>query len=180
MISTAASRASKGRRASLVAVRFLTALALGLWIGGLFFFGAMAAGPMFRVAREAHHGELAPQMVAVMLGRFGFVLLACGLMLLLGWASENWLAPPRSLWEKRLWTIQGAASATMLGIALYLGLVLMPRIRAMQFGVLHGPNSALKTQFDAAHSAYSSLAGVSIYLGFAVLLSMMWRISSDP
>ena len=158
----------------LTIARILVILALALWIGGLTFFGALAAPAMFKIARAAGHGELAPQMVALMLARFGFVTYACSAFLLLGWLAEKFSGALRDRKDQIWWTVQGAASLAMLGIALYLNQTLMPQIQSLQ-AKLNDPAS--KAIFDAAHERYSSVAAIALYLGLLVLIALIWRIS---
>jgi uncharacterized membrane protein len=186
-----ASRAplSRSKYFGLVVARFLTLLSLCLWIGGLFFFGAMAAPAMFKISRANGVGELAPQMVGVMLGRFGFVTYACGALLIVGWAIEKWLGAARQSWSKTLWAVQGVCSVVMLAVAIYLSNVLMPQIQKMQPQILSSVKGAstqstlaakpvapqTKARFDALHQNYSGWAMVSVYLGLATLVAFSWR-----
>ena len=156
--------------------RWLVSLALCLWIGGLAFFGAIAAPAMFRVARAAGQGALAPQMVAAMLARFGVILIACGLILLLGWVVERRAVEFGDRRERAWWWAQGAASLLMLGVALYLHTVLMPRIQAMQAPVLSGGDASVRAAFDVAHRSYGSLASLSLYAGLLVLWTQIRRV----
>jgi uncharacterized membrane protein len=177
----------------LTLARFFALLSLSLWLGGLFFFGALAAPAMFKISRANQVGELAPQMVSLMLGRFGFITYACGALLLLSWIGEKLLGGVRNGRSQTLWWVQGACSAAMLGIAIYLGTVLMPQIQKMQPQILasvpaasaqstlkSNPISAqTKTRFDALHQGYSGWAMVTVYLGLATLLSIAWRSALD-
>ena len=149
-------------------------LALSLWIGGLTFFGALAAPAMFKIARAAGHGELAPQMVALMLARFGYVTYACSAFLLLGWLAEKFGGALRDRKDYLWWMIQGAASLAMLAIAGFLNQILMPQIQNLQSKLA---DPASKIIFDAAHAQYSSVAAIGLYLGLLVLIALIWRIS---
>jgi uncharacterized membrane protein len=170
-----------------VLVRFLTLLSLCFWLGGLFFFGALAAPAMFKVSRANGMGELAPQMVGMMLGRFSYVTYACGALLVLGWLLEFVLGRARQSVSRTLWWVQGVCSVAMLAIAIYLGTTLMPQIQKMQPQVLSSVSGsslrnnaaatppAVKARFDALHQNYSGWAMVTVYLGFATLLCVSWR-----
>ncbi len=158
----------------LTIARVFVLLALALWIGGLGFFGALAAPAMFKIARAAGQGELAPQMVALMLSRFGYVTYACSVLLLLGWLVEQINGAVSDRVDRIWWWIQGASSLAMLGIALYLNQVLMPQIQGLQTKL---GDPASKAVFDAAHARYSSVAAVGLYLGLLVLIALVWRIS---
>jgi hypothetical protein len=156
-------------------VRWLVSLALCLWIGGLAFFGIFAAPAMFRVARAAGEGSLAPQMVSAMLARFGVVLIVCAVVLVLGWGVERREVYFGQARERLWWWAQGAASALMMGVALYLHLALMPRIQALQSSVLGEGSEQSRAVFDVAHRAYGSLASLSLYAGLLVLLAQARR-----
>src|SRR5690349_19502407 len=80
---------SKSQRGILIGVRFLTFLALSLWIGGMAFFGAMAAPVLFKLTKTSSAPELGPQMVGEMLGRFGVLTTICSLVLLISWFADG-------------------------------------------------------------------------------------------
>ena len=158
------------RLGARVALRLANLLVLALPLGGLAFFGIFAAPAMFKVARAAGRAELAPQMVAVMLGRFGVVLITCSLVALLCWLLDK----PRlsSLDARRAglwWNLQGVASLVALGVSLYLHFGLMPRILAMQGQVLAATDPALRASFDVAHKGYSSAASVLLWASLFAL-----------
>jgi hypothetical protein len=151
-------------------------LALALPLGGLAFFGIFAAPAMFRVARAADAGALAPQMVAQMLSRFGVVLIACTLVALACWALDRPRSEVRSpRTARRWWLAQGAASLAALAAALVLHFALMPRILAMQGQVLGASSEAVRASFDAAHAGYSRTASVLLWATLASLICIARR-----
>lgn len=155
--------------------RFLTLLALVVWVGGLAFLGPIAAPAIFKVSRP-----LGPIMVGAMLQRFTPVTYICGLLLLLGWLAEVKL--PRPGRAGVLWWFQGACSVLMLVIALYLGQTLMPRINALQPQVVAQaapPPAGVKAEFDAAHKGYTSMTRVVVYLGLGALLALSLRTAGN-
>ncbi len=159
-----------GQLSAIIALRLANLLALALPLGGLAFFGIFAAPSMFRVARAAHRPELAPQMVALMLGRFGWVLIACAGVALACWIADRpRLDVPDARRSSLWWRLQGAASLLVLGLSLFLQLALMPRILAMQGQVLALSDPALHASFDAAHKSYSSVASVLLWATLFVL-----------
>lgn len=173
----------RGKFTLLIVARFLGLLGLGLWLGGLAFFGAMAAPAMFKISRAAGVGELAPQMVGVMLARFNSVMYACGVFLLLAWLVEPLCGAVRAGASRTLWWIQGLCSIAMLAIAIYLGTVLMPQLTRLQRDVRPSTTTATrqanaaKARFDALHTGYSGWAAVTLYLGLAALLTTTWRFT---
>lgn len=175
--SAQSSHSTVGRRI-LIGIRFLTALALSLWIGGMAFFGIMAAPVMFRLARQSTAPELAPQMVGAMLTRFGVLTTNCALLLLVLWFLDGTLSRAR---RQRLWKAQGALSVLCLGFSLYLNGVLLPRTQTQQPQILPifardargekltPQEVAQRAEFDKGHRAYQRLASINLYLLLGVL-----------
>jgi len=180
--------------------RFLTILGAALWIGGLVFFGAVAAPVLVKTDRA-----LLFLLVAPLLARFAIVTYVCGALMLFGWLGERMTQMAR---ERRgeeiarglsLWRAQGVFSVLMLLIALYLGMLVMPRLLQLQPQMqaenarvaLNAPrNSSASTreipdaqkspqrrEFDALHERYSGLARVTVWLGFCVLFTLCLRLS---
>jgi hypothetical protein len=170
--------------------RFLTVLGAGAWIGGLAFFGAVAAPIISRTDRS-----LLFVLVAPMLGRFATVTYVCGALMLLGWLGERYLANGVTRRNAPWWWLQGVGTVAMLAIALYLGQVLMPQIKELQrdlkkpasiIGMLEDRllknrgdrdgSSENKNAFDAAHERYTQLAQATLFLGLGTLFVFCWRI----
>jgi hypothetical protein len=180
MRSMATDKRVPARRWWLGVARFCTLCAFTLWLGGLAFFGPIAAPIVFRVSRAHGMGHIAPEMVAFMLTRFGFVMLGCGVLLLLGLAAERALSTPAALWSRRLWWIQGIGSLLMLALAVYLTQVLMPQIVALQPQVLGSNVSpAVQAAFDARHARYSQLATIIVWTGLAAMLAFALRTAVE-
>ena len=157
--------------------RGLTLLAIGLWVGGMAFFGAVAAPLMFRMARQSTAPELAPLLVGAMLGRFTWITYACAGAMLLGWLIDGWLTRDR----RWLWWAQGALTTVCLGLALYLGTVTLPRTVADQSTIvplfakdargqkLTPAEQSARAAFDVGHTQYQKLGALSVYLLLGVL-----------
>lgn len=189
---------------SLAFFRFLTVLGAATWIGGLVFFGAVAAPVLVKTDRA-----LLFLLVAPLLARFAIVTYVCGALMLLGWIGERVVQMRR---EKRgdeiarglsLWRAQGFFSVLMLVIALYLGTLVMPRLlqlqpqmqaenarfalRALQNNsaadaastrdIPESEKTPQRREFDTLHERYSSLARVTVWLGFGVLFCLCLRLS---
>ncbi len=166
------------RLSVLVALRLANLLALALPLGGLAFFGIFAAPALFKVARAAHRPELAPQMVALMLGRFGWVLIACAGLAVACWLGDGpRLDSPDSTRSRLWWRLQGAGSLLVLALSLFLQLGLMPRILAMQGQVLAQSDPARHAAFDAVHKSYSGVASVLLWATLFVLGCLARRLS---
>ncbi len=191
---------SSWRAAFLPALfRFLTVLGAALWIGGLVFFGAVAAPVLVKTDRA-----LLFLLVAPLLARFAFVTYVCGALMLLGWLGERAVQVTR---EKRggeiarglsLWRVQGFCSSAMLVVALYLGMAVMPRLLQLQpqmqaenariqraaptvgapsQDIPESQKTPQRREFDSLHERYSSLARVTVWLGFGVLFTLCLRLS---
>lgn len=163
--------------------RTLVALSMGVWIGGLAFFGAITAAIMFPMTREAGVPELAPQMVGPMLSRFALVCAVCSLVLVLGWALDGAIAG-----RGKGWMAQGVLTLAAVGLGTYLNFVLLPQTERDQKAVLPlyarsvaGKNTlspreaGLKARFDAGHQGFNRLAGINIYLLIGALACLMAR-----
>lgn len=177
------------------ASRFLVLVGLAVWIGGLIFLGAVAAPLTFKVARANHSGILAPQIVGAMVTRFNLVTYVCGVLLLLGWLGESLSQGVTSGLSRKLWGLQGLCSGVMLLIALYAGLVMMPRLNGLQQRMLpqlarastisatttnpdlSPAEQALKAEFDTGHQRYQQVSMVAWWLGVITLLSVCVRTS---
>ncbi|MBW3635112.1 MAG: DUF4149 domain-containing protein [Armatimonadetes bacterium] len=163
---------------ALAAARFVTFLALSLWIGGMAFFGLMAAPVLFRIARLNGVGAIAPQMVGAMLSRFGVLTTICAFVLLLCWLIDGALS---NATKSRLWRAQGIISLLCLGFSLFLNNVLLPQTqreqveilpliaRAERGEVLSPAEQEKRAAFDAGHKSYQRLASLNLWLLLALL-----------
>lgn len=176
----------------VAAARFATLLGLGVWLGGIAFAGAVAP-LLFRVARENGVEAVAPQMFGAMLARFGFITLVCAVLMLGGWLAEAKASrAPLSLWPQRarkLWMIQGVLTLSMLAVAIYLSIALLPRMNVLQReflpqfrqGAMSQPligrdltipkldNSAPRQEFERGHVNSTRLTMLCFWLGVATL-----------
>ena len=158
-------------------MRGLALLAVGIWIGGLTFFGAVAAPLLFRAARVSAAPELAPILVGQMLGRFTFVTFICGALMLIGWFLDGAVTRDR----RWLWWAQGIVTTICLTLAIYLGAVILPRTVAQQNVIvplfvknarkqpLTPAEKAQRVAFDIGHQDYQKIASVNVYLLIALL-----------
>ncbi len=157
--------------------RGLTLLAIGIWIGGMTFFGAVTAPLMFRAARASAAPELAPILVGQMLGRFTFVTYICGALMLLGWLFDGLI----SLDRRWLWRAQGVVTTICVALAIYLGAVILPRTVAQQDAIvplfvkdarqqkLTPAEQTMRKAFDVGHEEYQKLGAINVYLLIALL-----------
>ncbi len=180
---------SKSQKIVLVAARFLTALALSLWIGGMAFFGIMAAPVLFHpersgIARAANTATLAPQMVSAMLTRFGTLTTILGVLLVVLVVVDGVVSRATAL---RLWRAQFLISALCLGFSLFLNGVLLPQTKRAQAEILpliaraergemlSKSEKAQRLAFDTGHGGYQKLATINLYLLVALLLLLVAR-----
>ena len=152
--------------------RALTLLGIGVWVGGLTFFGAVTAPLMFRAARQSAAPELAPILVGQMLGRFTAITYICGALMLAGWLIDGQLTRDR----RWLWWAQGAVTTVCLGLAIVLGAVILPRTVAQQDAIvplfvkdarnqpLTPDEQAQRAAFDVGHEEYQKLGSINVYL----------------
>ena len=157
--------------------RAVALLGIGIWVGGMTFFGAVTAPLMFRAARESAAPELAPILVGQMLGRFTWVTYICGALMILGWLFDGLITRDR----RWLWWAQGVATATCLALAIYLGSAILPRTVAQQDAivplfvkdarkqVLTPAEQAQRKAFDVGHEEYQKLGSINVYLLIGLL-----------
>lgn len=174
---------------SIRLTRFLAALCLALWIGGMAFFGIMAAPVLFHpeksgIARAADTATLAPQLVSAMLTRFGTLTTICAIVLLICALIDGVLS--RAL-KSNLWRAQSALSLLCLGFSLYLNGVLLPQTRREQAQILpliarasrgetlSATDQARRSAFDSGHRTYQRLATINLYLLLAILFLLIAR-----
>ena len=144
--------------------RWLHAVALSLWLGGLVAIGALVAPTAFAIARGssaltlAQANALAGQIVGGSLSLFTFICYGCGALLLL----SNLLLLHHA---RRRWVL-GCLCVTMLLLAsaLLLGFWLTPAMNAARS---HGD---LPT-FDRLHHLYEQ---ISTRVQFPLLLLLAW------
>lgn len=180
--------------AVLIIVRSLTALSLALWIGGMAFFGIMAAPVLFHpeksgIARPPDTATLAPQLVSAMLTRFGTLTTLCAILILLCALIDGALTRD---FKNRLWRAQTALSVVCLGFSLGLNGVLLPQTKREQAQILpliartsRGETlspieKTRRAAFDAGHGAYQRLATFNLYLLLAMLVILMARGAGVP
>jgi uncharacterized membrane protein len=138
----------------MLALRYVYVLALVVWLGGMVLLGALVAPTTFEVlqASEPVTGRaLAGDLFGAILSRFHYVAYAAGAILLVTLAVMAILGPrPVS------YAIRSAIIAVMLGVAVYSGFVVLPRVDVIQREVGRLPSllpagDARRTEFDALH-----------------------------
>jgi hypothetical protein len=172
----------------VVLSRFATLLGLGIWLGGIVFAGACAP-VLFRVARENGVEAVAPQAFGVMLGRFQFIALACGVLALAGWLGER----KNAARPHKLWRAQGALTFSMLMVTGFLAWGVFPRMSVLQREFLPQFRTAVRPptlslrpnpwaelarqEFDVLHTRSTRLTMLVFWLGIGALATFAWRTS---
>jgi uncharacterized membrane protein len=176
----------------LIFVRWISMLALGLWLGSLLFLGPIGAPGIFKFLRAQNQEALAPQLVGVLVERFAPVSLVLGALALLSWLIEGLMKQEKRQprW-KRLWMGQGACVMGMLALALYLNLMALPQMLRDQKAVIEESRatgtelsargmqgkSEARRRFDTLHENYRRLTTIIFCLGAASLAAFAGRVS---
>jgi Domain of unknown function (DUF4149) len=150
---------------------FIYLLALVCWLGGMIFFSIFSAPIIFRVLTRADAGKV----VSGIFPRYyllGYIAGAVALVLALYFCV---------LRTGRLWWILSAASlAIALGLTIYAGAVLRPRIDAIHIvAEEQNPDAARKAEFDRLHRLSVSLNGGVMVLNLLALLSSAAALSQQ-
>ena len=157
-----------------VVARWLHAVSLSLWLGGLVAIGALVAPTAFHVTRTApafaHNLPLQNAIAGAVIGGslhlFTYVCYACGVLLLL----SNALLLPRT---DRRWIIACfLTSAALLATALYLGLSLTPALDAAQ-------RAGDLTTFDRLHHLYEAVSS-DVQLPLLLVLALFGSLRDTP
>ncbi|HJU12752.1 MAG TPA: DUF4149 domain-containing protein [Candidatus Binataceae bacterium] len=148
---------------------FIYLLSLVCWLGGMVFFSIFTAPVIFRVLARADAGKV----VSGIFPRYyllGYIAGAIALALALYFC---FLRSGR-LW----WMLSAAALAIALGLTIYAGAVLRPRIDAIHIVAEEpSPEAARKLEFDHLHRLSVSLNGGVMVLNLLALLSTAAALS---
>jgi hypothetical protein len=156
----------------MVAIRYVYALALGVWLGGMVILGAVVAPATFQVlqARASESGrELAGAVFGTALARFHYVAYAAGGLLLSTLLIMAVIGP-----RPRGFAFRLVIAAVMLAVALYSGIVVLGRVDSLQQEIgglasqLHEDDSR-RIEFDRLHLLSTRLMLLNI-AGALVLL----------
>jgi uncharacterized membrane protein len=158
----------------LVFLRFLTALAIGVWLGAMLFFSAGVAPAAFAAMPSR---ELAGTIVNAVMRNLHTLAYVAGGVLLLGHLAR------RALGDRRFGVARVALAAGMLAIALYSGLAVSPplaeiRARVGSIDALD-PTNPERDRFNQLHKLSVSLMGVNLVLGVALLALDQARGSAE-
>jgi uncharacterized membrane protein len=157
------------------ALRYVYLLALVVWLGGMIVLGALVAPATFQVLQAsapATGRALAGELFGVVLARFHYLAYGAGALLLITMAAMALLGP-----RPRAFAARCAIAATMLGVALYSGIVVLGQIDAIQREVGVLPSTlpaadARRIRFDELHTLSTRLMMVNIV---AALVLLYWE-----
>jgi hypothetical protein len=159
-------------------LRFLALVALAVWIGGLTALG-VAAPTLFEVlqARDALGGrETAAVAFGAIFGRFQYIALACGMLVLFSLGTRAILGPRPRRFGLRSWT-----AAAMLAATAGTAFVIAPRIDAIRTEIA-GPIAAQATD-EARIVSFRRLHTASNVFMLATLVAgvgLVWTELRDP
>ena len=159
----------------MLPLRFIAALTLVIWVGGILALGAIAAPSIFNVLATQPDGGrlLAGALFGEILRRFHLVSYAAGALLLGTLLLRRVLgpAPRRFAWRAGLATVMLSATA-------YSGLVVAARIARIQAEIGVAPSSlpagdARRVEFGRLHGLSTALELIPVLGG---LMLMYWEI----
>ena len=155
----------------MLALRYAAVLALALWTGGLFVVGALVAPEVFEMlgAQGADGRMLAGAVVGGILRRLNLLAYACAAVTVASLAARGVLGP-----RPRRFAIRMSGLIVMSAVAAYVGLVLTPRIAALQRAAGVAPstlaaNDPRRVEFGRLHGLSVSLQLVPLLGGLALL-----------
>jgi Domain of unknown function (DUF4149)/Domain of unknown function (DUF1772) len=148
---------------------FIYLLSLVCWLGGMIFFSIFSAPVIFRVLTRADAGKVVSGIFPryYLLGYIaGAIALALALYFCLLGSSRVW------------WVLTAAALALALGLTVYAGAVLRPRLDSMHIAAEEQtPEAERKLEFDHLHRLSVSLNGGVMVLNLLALLSSAAALS---
>jgi len=148
---------------------FIYLLSLVCWLGGMIFFSIFSAPVIFRVLTRADAGKVVSGIFPryYLLGYIaGSVALALALYFCLLRNGRLW------------WILSSVALACALGLTVYAGAVLRPRIDAIHIAAEEqSPDAARKAEFDNLHRLSVSLNGGVMVLNVLALLGTAAALS---
>ena len=159
----------------MLPLRYLAALTLVIWIGGILALGAIAAPSIFDVLATQPDGGrlLAGALFGEILRRFHLVSYAAGALLLGSLLLRRVLGPAPRRFAWRL-----GIAAVMLSATAYSGLVVAARIARIQAEIGVAPSSlpagdARRVEFGWLHGVSTALQLIPVVGG---LMLMYWEI----
>jgi hypothetical protein len=157
------------------AVRYLYILALVTWLGGMIVAGGGVAPSVFSVLgqwNETTGRVLAGQVFGDVLRRFHLVAYVAAAVMFIALTVQRLIGP-----RPRAYGVRAALVGVMLGVTMYSGLMVSPRIADLQ-QTIEGPVNQLEVE-DPRRVEFERLHGLSSMLltGTAIggLLALAWE-----
>lgn len=154
------------------AVRYLYVLALALWLGGMALAALVVAPTIFSVL-QAWNGSsgrvLAGDIFGAILARLYVVGSAAAVLMFVALTLQRVIGPRPNAYGVRMGLI-----ALMLALTAYAGLVIQPRIEALQQGTAATmaelpADDPTRTEFDSLHSLSTILMSLTMVGGLALV-----------
>jgi len=145
-------------------LQFIIDSALILWLGGIFFFGAIMAPSVFQVMSIMDGGAtLAGFIIAQALYGMHSMALICGVVILL---VSTWL-------HKKLFRTEHLLVLAMLALTCFSQFNITPKIESIRYSVKRMDQLAAtderKIEFDKLHKMSTATEGVVFLLGLAIV-----------
>jgi hypothetical protein len=156
-------------------LRYSYIVALVVWVGGTVVAGAVVAPSVFGVLQAWNPGEgrvLAGQVFGTVLQRLQLIAYGAGALMIVALGLQRLIGPRPVAFGIRVGII-----VVMLGLTLYSGLVIGPRIETLQQAVA-GPMNQLpvddprRIEFDGLHSLSTTLFTLA---GAGGLILLLWE-----
>jgi hypothetical protein len=156
-------------------LRYSYIVALVIWVGGTVVTGAVVAPTVFGVLQGWNPSEgrvLAGQVFGTVLQRLQLIAYVAGAVMIFALSLQRLLGP-----RPIAFGIRVALVAAMLGLTLYSGIVISPRIEALQQSV-NGPMNQLpvddprRVEFDGLHGLSTTLFTLA---GIGGLILLLWE-----
>jgi hypothetical protein len=156
----------------MLALRYVSLLALVVWVGGLLALGAIAAPAIFEVlaARQVPDARLlAGAVFGVVLRRFHYVSYGCGVIMPMALTARAVLGP-----RPRRFGLRIAIAVVMLAAVVYSGFIVSPRIDALQQSIGVAPSSL--PEGDPRRVEFGRLHGLSTGIELVPLLGGLFLL----
>jgi len=156
-------------------LRYSYIVALVIWVGGTVVTGAVVAPTVFGVLQAWNPGEgrvLAGQVFGTVLQRLQLIAYGAGAVMIVALSLQRLIGPRPVAFGIRVGFV-----TIMLGLTLYSGLVITPRIETLQHAVA-GPMNQLpvddprRVEFDGLHSLSTTLFTLA---GVGGLILLFWE-----
>lgn len=162
---------------SMEALRWLSVVALAIWVGGLLTLGLVVAPTVFAVLETQPGGgtELAGRVFGAILDDFQVVAWMCAGLLLASLAARAAIGPRPRRTALRTWTIMA-----MLAASIAVKFVIAPEIDSIRQSTngpmaTRAPDDPTRVRFGRLHAASTGLLCLTVLAG----LGLVWSETRD-